>query len=228
MIYFKRGYNEMADIELSNGEILTMTLGHPLLTTQGWKSLDLNNSEFEHGVSDATLLSVGDILIGYDKPIIVNNINIYPVDKDYIVYCLGVDGYHNFIANDIIVHNAAYAQFTKFATGGYTGDFGNPNEGKLAVLHSKELVLNKDDTEHILNAVDMVRSISKTIDAYAMTNQFTIGNLTAARGVNPINGQMEQSVTITAEFPNATDRNEIAEAFNTLINQASQYANRKY
>jgi len=39
---------------------------------------------------------------------------------------------------------------------------------------------------------------------------------------------MEQSVTITAEFPNATDRNEIAEAFNTLINQASQYANRKY
>jgi len=58
----------------------------------------------------------------------------------------------------------------------------------LAVLHNKELVLNKDDTEHILSAVDMVRSISKTIDAYAMTNQFTIGNLTAARGVNPING----------------------------------------
>ena len=228
MIYFKRGYNEMADIELSNGQILTMTLGHPLLTTQGWKSLDLENSEFEHGVSDATLLSVGDILIGYDKPVMVNNINIYPVDKDYIVYCLGVDGYHNFIANDIIVHNALYAQITKFATGGYTGDSGNPNEGKLAVLHNKELVLNKDDTEHILNAVDMVRSISKTIDAYAMTNQFTIGNLTAARGVNPINGQMEQSVTITAEFPNATDRNEIAEAFNTLINQASQYANRKY
>jgi hypothetical protein len=40
------------------------------------------------------------------------------------------------------------------------------------------------------------------------------------------NGQLEQTVTITAEFPNATDRNEIEEAFNTLINKASQYANK--
>jgi hypothetical protein len=69
----------------------------------------LENYNFEHRVQGATLLSVGDMLIGYDKPVMVNNINIYPVDKDYIVYCLGVDGYHNFIANDIIVHNALYA-----------------------------------------------------------------------------------------------------------------------
>ena len=34
-------------------------------------------------------------------------------------------------------------------------------------------------------------------------------------------------VTITAEFPNATNHSEIEEAFTNLINKASQYANRK-
>ena len=38
---------------------------------------------------------------------------------------------------------------------------------------------------------------------------------------------LEQNVTIHAEFPGVSDRNEIQEAFNNLINAASQYANRK-
>lgn len=37
---------------------------------------------------------------------------------------------------------------------------------------------------------------------------------------------LQQEVTIHAEFPNATNHNEIEEAFNTLINRASQYVNR--
>ena len=52
--------------------------------------------------------------------------------------------------------------------------------------------------------------------------------------INPIystlgtgNDVLEQQVHIDASFPNVTDRNEIQEAFNTLINVASQYANRK-
>jgi hypothetical protein len=43
----------------------------------------------------------------------------------------------------------------KFDTGGYTGAWGN--EGKIAVLHEKELVLNKDDTRNILRAVTIAR-----------------------------------------------------------------------
>jgi hypothetical protein len=39
---------------------------------------------------------------------------------------------------------------------------------------------------------------------------------------------LEQNVHIEASFPNVQDRNEIEEAFNNLINTASQYANRKY
>jgi hypothetical protein len=38
---------------------------------------------------------------------------------------------------------------------------------------------------------------------------------------------LEQQVHIDAHFPNVQDKNEIEEAFNTLINRASQYANRK-
>jgi len=37
---------------------------------------------------------------------------------------------------------------------------------------------------------------------------------------------MNQNVTITAEFPNATNRNEIEAAFDNLINRASQFAGR--
>ena len=37
---------------------------------------------------------------------------------------------------------------------------------------------------------------------------------------------IEQEVHITAEFPNATDKNEILEAFDNVINLAAQYAQR--
>jgi hypothetical protein len=38
---------------------------------------------------------------------------------------------------------------------------------------------------------------------------------------------LEQNVHIEASFPSVTDHNEIEEALNTLVNRASQYANRK-
>lgn len=110
-----------------------------------------------------------------------------------------------------------------FATGGYTGAWGP--EGKLAVLHQKELVLNADDTENILNTVNLVREIVRVIDAQA--SMASSMNITASSGIVTGNETLEQTVTIHAEFPNATDHNEIEEAFKNLINTASQYANRK-
>jgi len=38
----------------------------------------------------------------------------------------------------------------------YTGEWGP--EGKLAILHEKELVLNKDDTENFLKALEIVKN----------------------------------------------------------------------
>jgi hypothetical protein len=44
-----------------------------------------------------------------------------------------------------------------FDTGGYTGAWGT--DGRLAMLHQKELVLNASDTENMLAAVDILREV---------------------------------------------------------------------
>ena len=111
-----------------------------------------------------------------------------------------------------------------FKTGGYTGDWGA--DGRLAMLHQKELVLNARDTENMLNAVNIIRDISRVIDLNAASSANAFNLISSTYATN--GGQtIEQEVTIHAEFPNATDHTEIEEAFNTLINQAAQFANRK-
>lgn len=118
-----------------------------------------------------------------------------------------------------------FKQVSAFRTGGYTGDWGG-TEGRLALLHQKEIVLNKEDTSNLLSTVDMVRNIAKIIDLNAASSANALGILTASAGNNQ--GQVvEQHVEITASFPNATNHSEIEQAFTTLINQASQFANRK-
>ena len=111
-----------------------------------------------------------------------------------------------------------------FASGGYTGEWDGDN-GKLAILHQKELVLNANDTNNLLNAVSIIRSIGTIIDRMAAFSGLSSLVSAAPQGMSAQG--LDQSVVINAEFPNATDRNEIAEAFNSLINRASQFANRK-
>lgn len=110
-----------------------------------------------------------------------------------------------------------------FRTGGYTGSWGE--SGKLAVLHEKELVLNKEDTQNMLSSIKMVREIASEIDLRSRYTTMPINPIYSTFGTG--NDILEQQVHIDASFPNVTDRNEIQEAFNTLINVASQYANRK-
>lgn len=112
-----------------------------------------------------------------------------------------------------------------FNTGGYTGSWGP--EGKMAMLHEKEIVLNKTDTANLLESVQLLRSILTTIDLQAANAQFS--SLLSSSYFTPsaTGDTLEQNVHIDAHFDNVTDRNEIVEAFNTLINRASQYANRK-
>lgn len=115
--------------------------------------------------------------------------------------------------------------YFKFDTGGYTGEWGGL-DGKFAMLHQKEIVLNKTDTKNLLDTVEIVRGIVSMIDANALSAQVGFGDI--FRNIGFDNSQeLNQNVTITAEFPNATDRNEIVEAFETLVNTATQYANRK-
>lgn len=115
------------------------------------------------------------------------------------------------------------------ATGGYTGDWsdhtGEYKDGKWAILHQKELVLNAEDTKNILAAVDIVRSISDSLRGQVLeaANSYTSDLDTAAPIVTqPITQSVQQDVHIDATFPNVTDHNEIELAMNNLMNTASQ------
>lgn len=131
-------------------------------------------------------------------------------------------------------------QDVKYDTGGYTGTFADTgmytgewangsvrDNGKLAFLHQKELVLNAHDTENFLNAVEIVRKLNETIDLNAMAASKGLGILAPAGVEKEAAQTIEQSVSIQASFPAVKDRNEIEEAFNNLVNKASQFANRK-
>lgn len=120
------------------------------------------------------------------------------------------------------IPDSVWKQLVGFRSGGYTGTWNDG--GKLAFLHQKELVLNADDTENMLASIQLVRQIAKQLDF----NSQQISTLSSSGfTVNSQDGTLEQNVRIEASFPNATDRYEIQEAFNTLVNVASQYANRK-
>ena len=110
----------------------------------------------------------------------------------------------------------------KYDTGGYTGEWGQ--DGKLAVLHQKELVLNASDTANMLDIVNVVRDIMQQIDAQAL---YSRGRRFDLPRIETRAETLEQNVHIEANFPNATSHQEIEQAFDNLINLASQYANKK-
>ena len=110
----------------------------------------------------------------------------------------------------------------KYDTGGYTGEWGQ--DGRLAVLHQKELVLNASDTANMLDIVNVVRDIVQQIDAQAL---YSRGRRFDLPRIETRAETLEQNVHIEANFPNATNHQEIEQAFDNLINLASQYANKK-
>ena len=129
------------------------------------------------------------------------------------------------LLNNKLAENKASYRYAKFDTGGYTGAWGP--EGRIAMLHQKEIVLNAHDTENFLTAIGIVRDISDQIEKNAIAMQYQ-NQFAAYRGnINTSGDTLQQEVHITAEFPNATNHSEIEEAFRNLTNLASQYANRK-
>ena len=112
----------------------------------------------------------------------------------------------------------------KFDTGGYTGEWGP--EGKWAVLHQKELVLNASQTKDLFMTMELLDSIVKQIDLMAAANKYTQLRNSIESIDNLYKEQIAQEIHIEANFPNATDRNEIYQALEMLANDASQFINR--
>lgn len=111
--------------------------------------------------------------------------------------------------------------FTSLDTGGYTGEWGS--EGRLAMLHQKELVLNENDTANFLAAMGLLDKIIETIDLRAANAQLGMMNITPVIPVTP-SSVVEQDVHIEAHFPDVTSADEIEAALNNLVNDAYQHA----
>ena len=124
-----------------------------------------------------------------------------------------------------------HSTVSRFDSGGYTGNW-NSSEGKVAVLHEKELVLNKDDTKNMLKTVSFVRTLkpvlssiedSLNLQVFRTMNNSNLSNI----NVNNNTPDLNQNVKIEATFPNVTNSSEIEDAFNNLVNEAAQYSRRK-
>ena len=110
-----------------------------------------------------------------------------------------------------------------YDTGGYTGEWSN-NNGRLAMLHQKELVLNANDTTNMLSAISILRDITANLGATLLNKMASISaGSTGSIGQGLAAAGMEQNVVINAEFPNATSSKEIEDALNNLVNRASQH-----
>lgn len=129
-------------------------------------------------------------------------------------------------------NNSAYgwlkrSQLSGYDTGGYTGDWGD-NSGKLALLHKKELVLNRNDTSNLLQGIQILRNI---VDSVGSSMISRMANLTSNIGINsnvPTSSDtLEQNVHIEANFPNVESSKEIEDALNNLVNVASQRVHRR-
>ena len=145
----------------------------------------------------------------------------------------------------VMSKDSAYGWLTKsqlsgYDTGGYTGDWAG-GDGRLALLHSKELVLNKDDTENILDAVQILRQFATKDLAQLVGDAISHGlssligkalnfdsnNYDTTQVNNNTNEEQNVTINVEAVFPHANDIDEIREAILSLPNYASQFKMRK-
>ena len=109
-----------------------------------------------------------------------------------------------------------------YDSGGYTGNW-HSTEGRPAILHQKELVLNENDTKNFLEGTRVLREISSSLQGSLYNRIDNIG----LNSLMPTNKEeLEQNVHIEASFPNVNSKKEIEEAFNDLVNLAAQRAMR--
>jgi hypothetical protein len=132
----------------------------------------------------------------------------------------------NQLLNELRNRYRGFGYDVRFNTGGYTGQWANGDkDGRWAILHQKELVLNAEDTKNILSAVDIVRTMRDALNF--ITNDSSLPNFAKNLASMSSSSQLEQNVHITATFPNVVNSNEIQIALENLTSKASQYINRR-
>lgn len=142
--------------------------------------------------------------------------------------------YTDLTPEEILEYINQWKEITGYDTGGYTGNWGSAS-GRIAILHEKELVLNKSDTANILSAVSAIRSIaglnSSINDVVMQGISRMMLEMNGIRANANYNTEASQNVgdtiyEIHAEFPDANDVNSIREAILSLPSLASQRISR--
>ena len=95
--------NYAGEIYGINGGGYFFTPNHPFLTVEGWKSLDPQASLKETPGLKVTQLKVGDILIKRNGIEMILSLDSIPTREK--VYNFELDGSHEYIADDYVVHN---------------------------------------------------------------------------------------------------------------------------
>ena len=117
-------------------------------------------------------------------------------------------------------------QIAKMAKGGYTGDWANTN-GKLGILHEKELILNANRTQNLFKAFDsltnptkVVQNLMSGLEIMLRKQQFSFLDNKLRQAED--NGAIERNTIINANFPGVHAAVEIEKALNDLINLSTQ------
>lgn len=205
--YIHHNTPSMVRITFTNNDILELTPGHPLYSTNGWKSLDIENSLYEHGTI-ATLLHVGDEIIGINENKIVQSIEYLNIGVNYDSYNIEVEDCHTFLANGLVAHNMKVNLTSAYATGGLASTTG------LAwldgTLSEPEYVLNARQTDAFLQLADILPSMMQNGGA---TNATTFGGVTLNLVMN-----VDQ---IASDY----DVDRIADRVKSIIYDAGSYRN---
>lgn len=120
-----------------------------------------------------------------------------------------------------------FGDIPRFATGGYVGSWSG-NIGKLAVVDSGEIVLNAGETENILSAVEIIRNMTNQMKNGALGGIMNLMSYKDKIGMSDGGNDIQQRVSIEANFPNASDAEEIKRALLSISDNAYQYVSRNY
>ena len=94
--------NNLYEITLKNGIVLKATSGHPLLSNEGWVSLNPELALYESSI-ETKLMRVGQTLQGLSTDMEI--VDIKKVEELVTSYNLTVNKNHTFIASGVIAHN---------------------------------------------------------------------------------------------------------------------------
>lgn len=141
-------------------------------------------------------------------------------------------GMENFLGSDASSGSRTRSSgAASFDTGGYTGTWDNSTNnatGKMAILHEKEIVLNKYDTANLLEAVKLQRNLTEKLQNAKISASSTINKVNETINNNRIdNSNITQPISIYADFPNVNRTSEIEAAFQGLFGKASTFIGKK-